>query len=58
MSEDIRSKIFCIYTQYKTNGCAEQGEPDRNDWIITCQGQSHVYPLVIETIEHVRSLME
>ncbi len=42
----------------KTNGCAETGEPDRNDWIITCEGQEQVYPLVIETIEYVRSLME
>jgi len=42
----------------KTNGCAETGRPDRNDWIITCEGQSVLYPLVIETIEYVRGLME
>jgi hypothetical protein len=42
----------------KTNGCAEMGEPDKNDWIITCEEQSEVYPLIIETIESVRSLME
>ncbi|GAH35307.1 unnamed protein product, partial [marine sediment metagenome] len=41
----------------KTNGCAETGEPDKNNWIITCEGQSVLYPLVIETIEHVRGLM-
>ncbi len=42
----------------KTNGCAESGEPDKNDWIIACEQQSQVYGLVIETIEYVRSLME
>ena len=42
----------------KTNGCAETGEPDKNDWILTCQQQSQVYGLVMETIEYVRSLIE
>ncbi|MHC4643503.1 MAG: hypothetical protein ACYS32_17820, partial [Planctomycetota bacterium] len=42
----------------KMNGCAETGEPDKNDWIITCEEQSEIYPLIIETIEDVRSLME
>jgi len=42
----------------KTNGCAEMGQPDKNDWIITCEQQSQVYPLVIETIDHVKGLME
>jgi hypothetical protein len=42
----------------KTNGCAETGLPDKNDWIITCEEQSEIYPLIIETIEHVRSLIE
>ena len=41
----------------KTDGCAETGRPDKNDWIITCQGQSMLYPLVIETIENVKGLM-
>jgi hypothetical protein len=41
----------------KTDGCAEQGEPDKNDWIINCEQQNQIYPLVIETIEYVRSLM-
>ena len=42
----------------KTNGCAETGEPDKNDWIIACEQQSRVYGLVMETIEYVTSLME
>ncbi|MHC4461352.1 MAG: PKD domain-containing protein [Planctomycetota bacterium] len=33
------------------NGCAETGEPDDNDWVITCEGQSQVYPLIMEVIE-------
>jgi hypothetical protein len=40
------------------NGCGNMGEPDKNDWIITCEEQSKVYPLIIETIEDVRSLMQ
>ncbi|MBA7701572.1 hypothetical protein ES703_110312 [subsurface metagenome] len=42
----------------KMNGCAETGEPDRNDCIITCQEQGELYPLIIETIENVRGLMD
>jgi len=41
----------------KTDGCAETGQPDKNDWIITCEEQSEIYPLVVETIEHVMGLM-
>ena len=42
----------------KMNGCVKRGEPDKNDWIITCEEQSRVYPLVVETIEYVKSFME
>jgi hypothetical protein len=42
----------------KMNGCALLGEPDKNDWIKTCQAQSQIYPLIIETIENVVALME
>jgi hypothetical protein len=42
----------------KTDGCGDAGEPDKNDWIITCEQQNVVYPLVVETIEYVKSLME
>ena len=42
----------------KTDGCAERGEPDKSDWIITCEQQAVVYPLIIEIIEYVKSLME
>jgi len=42
----------------KTDGCADAGEPDKNDWILTCEQQSEIYPLIIETIEHVKGLMQ
>lgn len=42
----------------KTNGCDETGEPDKNDWVITCEEQSQVCSLIIETIEYVKSLIE
>jgi len=41
----------------KTNGCAETGQPDKNDWIIRCQEQGQVYPLVIQAIELLEDLI-
>ena len=35
----------------RTNGCADVGEPDQNDWIRTYEGQGLVYPLIVEAIE-------
>ncbi len=34
----------------RMDGCANDGEPDRRDWIITCEGQDQVYPLITEAI--------
>ncbi|MHC4076182.1 MAG: GLUG motif-containing protein [Planctomycetota bacterium] len=42
----------------KTDGCANNGQPDKNDWIVTCQQQGRIYPLIMETIEYVESLIE
>jgi hypothetical protein len=42
----------------KTDGCAETGAPDKNDWITSCEEQTEVYPLIVETIEYVMNLME
>jgi hypothetical protein len=42
----------------KTDGCAKIGEPDKNDWLITCEAQDAVYPLIIETIDYVMGLIE
>lgn len=41
----------------KTDGCALTGEPDRNDWLVTCEAQAEVYPLVIRTIELLERLI-
>ncbi len=35
----------------KMNGCATQGTPDRNDWIIDCGVQNQVYPLLLEVVD-------
>ena len=42
----------------KMDGCADANEPDKNDWIKTCEEQGQIYPLIMETIEYVESLME
>ncbi|MHC4636900.1 MAG: right-handed parallel beta-helix repeat-containing protein [Planctomycetota bacterium] len=40
-----------------TNGCAAAGEPDSDDWILTCEGQNQVYPLIAEAIEFLQNLI-
>jgi hypothetical protein len=40
----------------KTDGCANSGVPDNNDWIKNCASQGEVYPLILEVIEILRSL--
>ncbi|MFC1584980.1 hypothetical protein ACFL5V_05490 [Fibrobacterota bacterium] len=36
----------------KTDGCAENGVPDVNDWITECAGgQNLVYPVILDAIE-------
>jgi len=37
----------------KTDGCENQGNPDKNDWLITCEAQNQIYPLIMETIDYV-----
>ena len=41
----------------RTDGCANIGVPDENDWITSIEGQALVYPLVTETIELLESLL-
>jgi len=40
----------------KTDGCANDGEPDKNDWITTCQIQTEIYNLILDAIEYIESL--
>jgi hypothetical protein len=42
----------------KTDGCAKKGQPDKNDWIDSCEEQGQVYPFIMETIEYVIGLIE
>lgn len=41
----------------KTDGCANTGTPDRNDWIVDCEAQNQVYPVITEAIELLRDLI-
>ena len=41
----------------KTDGCDKIGEPDNNDWILTCEDQAEVYPLVMRAIELLQRLV-
>ncbi len=41
----------------KTNGCAEIGSPDKNDWITNCDDQGEVYSFILEAIELVSRLL-
>ena len=40
----------------KTDGCANTGAPDSNDWIKDCVSQDQVYSLILEVIEILRHL--
>ena len=40
----------------KTDGCANAGAPDNNDWIKDCGAQGLVYPQVLNAIAAVRAL--
>ncbi|MFX0194903.1 MAG: hypothetical protein ACFFCW_02180 [Candidatus Hodarchaeota archaeon] len=42
----------------KTNGCANIGKPDENNWIATHEGQGLVYHLIVEAIELLESLIQ
>ncbi len=41
----------------KTDGCAEIGFPDKNDWIRDCDSQNKVYPFIIEVITLLENLI-
>ena len=40
----------------KFDGCAQNGTPENNDWIICCSSQNQVYPLVIEALDLLDNL--
>ncbi|RLJ16719.1 hypothetical protein DJ030_15955 [bacterium endosymbiont of Escarpia laminata] len=41
----------------KIDGCAASGQPDKQDWLTTCEAQDEIYPLVQQAIELLRSLI-
>ena len=41
----------------RINGCIVSGVPDNDDWIITCEGQGQVYPLISEARGHLQNLI-
>jgi hypothetical protein len=40
----------------KTDGCVLYGSPDKNDWIIECQAQASVYPIILEALDYLSGL--
>ena len=42
----------------KTNGCMNIGEPDKNDWITSCEQQEKLHSLVTRAIELLERLVE
>ena len=40
----------------KIDGCAENGEPDRNDWIQDCESQDLIYTYIMEVISLLDAL--
>jgi hypothetical protein len=39
----------------KMDGCALTGQPNQDDWIITCEAQQKLYPLIWEAIQLLQS---
>ena len=41
----------------KSDGCASNGAPDKNDWILNCTGQGQVSPFLMNAIEILRGMI-
>ncbi|MHC4500850.1 MAG: PKD domain-containing protein, partial [Planctomycetota bacterium] len=39
------------------DGCTNTGSPDKNDWVITCEGQGEVYPLIDQAVQLLQHLV-
>jgi len=42
--------------QAKTDGCAQIGASDKNDWIITCEAQAAVYSDIVSILSELKGL--
>jgi hypothetical protein len=40
----------------RTDGCAKNGMPDRDDWVRTCAAQSQLYPQVQNLVQELQAL--
>lgn len=43
---------------HKMDGCYYEGEPDKNDWLVTCTGQETLFPLITNAMGLVENLMD
>ena len=41
----------------KTDGCALDGSPDKDDWIVDCVAQAEVYTLILDAIDQIQTLI-
>jgi hypothetical protein len=41
----------------KMNGCSDVSTPDANDWIVGCDTQSIIHPLIIEAAEYLEDIL-
>lgn len=42
----------------KTNGCAENESVDKNDWIVDCEAQAFIYPVLVDALDMLLELLE
>jgi hypothetical protein len=42
----------------KTDGCANSGAPDKNDWITDAEAQGIIYPYILDAIAKIEILMQ
>lgn len=41
----------------KTDGCAVDGAPDKNDWLKDCSSQAQVYPILVDAINYLKDML-
>jgi phage gp29-like protein len=46
--DDAREKLEAVARQ--TDGCANDSEPDRNDWIQQCDAQDQIHPVLVHAL--------
>lgn len=41
----------------KTHDCANEGKPDKNNWINNCADQGQVHPMLMDAITQLKKLI-